>query len=227
MAILMQRRPATSTLLPLAVLVALAACSIPPDTADYRGNFPVTAKKVTFALDVQVDKGGAISGPEIRRIRGFAREFKRRAQTPMFINTPSSMSATADDGAYHLRHQLIQHGLTAGSISIRQAGSEPKTAGQYFLSFNGFAVRVPRCGDWLGETGFNRIGTGKGNFGCAFQRNFGLMLADPGDLVESRPAGLRTGQEIDRIVGAFREGQATDTMPSDDQTGATVSTVGE
>lgn len=227
MAILMQRRSATSTLLPLVVLVTLMGCSIPPDTADYRVNFPVTAKKVTFALDVKVDKGGAISGPEIRRIGGFAREFKRRARTPMFIITPSSMAANADGGAHLLRRQLIQHGLTAGSISIRQAGSEPKTVGQYILSFNGFAVRVPRCGDWLGETGFNRIGTGRGNFGCAFQRNFGLMLVDPGDLVEPRPAGLRTAQEIDRIIGAFREGQATESMPPDDQTGATVSTVGE
>ena len=215
-----------STAVLMFAVMALAACT-PPGSADYREAFPITAKKVTFALDVKIAENGAISGPEIRRLTGFSREFLRRSRTPLVINLPAGAKPATDSGASLLRQQLVRNGLSESSIRVEPIASGGKPKDRYVLSFNGFAVQVPKCGDWSGEAGFNPSGVPNRNYGCAYQRNIGLMLVDPGDLVAPRADGLRTAQETDRVLGSFREGKPTDTEKREGATGGTVSGVGQ
>ena len=74
------------------------------------------------------------------------------------------------------------------------------------LSFSGFYIRVPQCGDWTGETGFAPSNQPHSDFGCSYQRNFGLMLANPGDLTVSRGDSQSYGSRTDYVVRTYRDG---------------------
>jgi type IV pilus biogenesis protein CpaD/CtpE len=47
------------------------------------------------------------------------------------------------------------------------------------------------------------------NYGCSYQRNFGLMLADPGDLLASEGDAYVDAQRSDLMIGLYRAGQPT------------------
>ena len=46
------------------------------------------------------------------------------------------------------------------------------------------------------------------NFGCAYYRNIGLMLSDPGDLVAPRGLVEIDAQRMDQVIRIYREGSA-------------------
>jgi pilus assembly protein CpaD len=54
-------------------------------------------------------------------------------------------------------------------------------------------------------------------FGCAVVRNFGLMLAEPADLIAPRPAGDRDATRSDVIVRKYRAGEPTGAKGAQDE----------
>ena len=68
------------------------------------------------------------------------------------------------------------------------------------LSFAAHKVKVPECGDFLAKMSQNWTNIREPNFGCAFQRNLGLMVRDPGDLQKAQPlsgGGTKAATTID------------------------------
>jgi pilus assembly protein CpaD len=77
------------------------------------------------------------------------------------------------------------------------------------LSYQRYDVTLPSCGDWSTSMTFNASNTDYPAFGCAQQRNLGLMLADPADAVTMRVTQPADVQNADRVIRAYRAGNAT------------------
>ena len=75
------------------------------------------------------------------------------------------------------------------------------------LSFQGYEIKVPECGVWIGEAGFNPTQLPHTNRGCAYQRNIGLMLADPGVLIKPNALSSIDAQYTDVILQRYRTGE--------------------
>lgn len=50
------------------------------------------------------------------------------------------------------------------------------------------------------------------NWSCATAVNFGMMLADPGDLVRGRDPGPADGEAVARSIESYRKGRTKDIM---------------
>lgn len=68
-------------------------------------------------------------------------------------------------------------------------------------------VALPECPDWTGQPGENGNNQPTSNFGCATTVNFGMMLADPRDLIRGQDPGLADGELLSRSIYNYRRGQ--------------------
>jgi pilus biogenesis lipoprotein CpaD len=189
-------------------MVALGGCES-PGTADVDERYELQAERRTFKVDVplpEMDRdggGGVISMP-----RGFLDEYFRRARSPMYV-TPA-VAVSAED---HKALELLMGWLHERGVKTAVRPSVFPTAGYgvqtVSLSFEAYVAMVPQCGDWSGHTGYNPSNANHTDFGCSINRNIGLMLSDPGDIIEAREnAGGDTGRQM-TVIEKYRAGQRT------------------
>jgi pilus biogenesis lipoprotein CpaD len=73
-----------------------------------------------------------------------------------------------------------------------------------------YLVTLPGCPDWSRQSGTDFDNLPLSNFGCATETNFGLMIAEPRDLVRGRPLGPADGiQQAEGIV-RYRAGNVVE-----------------
>lgn len=92
--------------------------------------------------------------------------------------------------------------------SVVQIPAEPGRRGDLVaVSVRRYVAVLPPCPDWTGVPGVNFDNQPISNWSCATAVNFGMMLADPGDLVRGRDPGYADGERAARSVRAYREGK--------------------
>ena len=93
-----------------------------------------------------------------------------------------------DAGANGRRVQMVAAYLAMRQLSARVASPRPRAAtpveGEVDLVMERHVVTLPPCPDWRSPPGNTFNNTPHSNFGCATASNLGLMVADPGQLVE-------------------------------------------
>ena len=91
-----------------------------------------------------------------------------------------------------VRAHLIANGLRPQNVTIVPAPQASRSLTQSVgVEVQQYLVRVPECGDWSKPPSLLDDTHVHSNFGCADQRNLGLMVANPQDLV--------VGQGGDRV----------------------------
>lgn len=70
-----------------------------------------------------------------------------------------------------------------------------------------YLVTTPRCPDWTKQPGLDSANRRSSNFGCATTSNLGLMVADPGDLIQGQTMGPGDGQRSASSVNRYRNGK--------------------
>ncbi len=95
---------------------------------------------------------------------------------------------------------LAGHGLQPATV--RQGTAPQVFADQLSLEIGRYVVTPPACPDWSKPSGTDLTNTVGGNFGCATAANLGLMVADPGDLVQGREMG--PGDAAQSVLGIQR-----------------------
>jgi pilus biogenesis lipoprotein CpaD len=84
--------------------------------------------------------------------------------------------------------------------------------GMIEVFFKAYVAVVPECGDWRGSAGFNPENLPHTDFGCATQRNIGLMLSDPGDLLGAPTTGAADTPRMVNTLDRYRTGQGIGTQ---------------
>jgi len=94
-------------------------------------------------------------------------------------------------------------------------GVEPPAGDAVTVLLRRYVVALPACPDWTGKPGRSFNNQVSSNWGCATAINFGLMVADPGDLVHGQRPGLADGERMARSVERYRKGETKSLTPED------------
>ena len=209
----MNRRKSTKrhvvTLLCVLAGSALSGCETPPaGPADYRTKYPIAAQVKVFSLILPAFASGRKStATDLHRIRLFAADYLRRGRGPFLVSQDKGAADFRENGA-KFADVLVEAGVPRHMIFFQVRSAKNRSSGNRMeLSYTGYVVRVPRCGDWSGHAGFdpsNRVHT---DFGCSYQRNTGLMLSNPGDLSVAGSSVDGDTPNSDRVVGTYRGGK--------------------
>jgi pilus biogenesis lipoprotein CpaD len=190
-------------LFPVLMVLGLGACQEPTRPADYRDAFPLTVAKETVALSVRAPSGTLrLTGQEALDFKRFVRDYHNRGRQALTIR--ASAGRRGRDGAERLRGLLQDAGVPERDITLVGAGSGDIVT----LSFNAFKVKVPECGDFTSKTTPNWSNRRHSNFGCAYRRNMGLMIEDPGDLKKAKTMSPGDGRRAAGIVSGYQGGAA-------------------
>ena len=149
--------------------------------------------------------GGAVTAYSSNRIRGFVQDYYRRAEGPVIVATaPGSNDAAARSSVETVRAHLMSAGLRETEIVIKPGVAPIDRDDVVVVSFRGAKVEVPECGNWSGSTSFDPSNSSHTNFGCAYQRNIGLMVSNPRDLVRSGPQGDPDAERQSIFIRKYR-----------------------
>jgi pilus biogenesis lipoprotein CpaD len=190
------------------LVLALAGCHS-AGQEDYQDRYRIEAQMKTFRAEVPMPRvlpDG--TGAEIAMVPGFLEDYERRARSSMRVQVPRDPSARDLQSARMLLDWLSDRGVET-TVVPSDISDLPPADGYVGLSYDAYVAVVPNCGDWSGQTGFNPSNLPHTNYGCAYQRNIGLMLSDPGDLERSRPAGAVDTARQRLVVEKYRAGAAT------------------
>ena len=181
------------------VSLVLAACEQPKHAPDYRAAFPLVVSKETVSLPVNFSSGeGGLLGQAALDFERFVVDYHNRGRKALMIET--GVGKAARSGAEKARKMLMKAGVPSADISIARGGP----GGGVVLSFAAHKVKVPECGDFTSKMSQNWTNIRSSNFGCATQRNLGLMVRDPGDLQKAQPVSGADGPKSSSTIDSFR-----------------------
>lgn len=221
------RRSACATLVSgvLAALV-LAGCAprqSGPSSLEPRDVYPVNVTSQMMSYEIQGNGAGTLLPAEGIKLDRYVDEFAAGGHGAIVIETPPAHGPGGDGLAMAIAGRAVERGLAASEVVVRIA---PELQGPVRLTYERYFVDLPECRGWYEDPSFNPSNSTHMNFGCATQRNLGMMVADPADLISPATGGTQDAQRAAAILQLYRVGQPTSAETSS-QLEATVSSVGE
>jgi len=193
-------------LFPVLALLLVAACQEPTRPADYRDAFPLPVSKETASLSLpSPSETHALMGQDALDFQRFVRDYHNRGRKALTIRASAGKRGAL--GAARMRTMLINAGVPEGDIDVVHAG----TGNIVTLSFNAYKVTVHECGNFTSKTTPNWTNRRHANYGCATQRNIGLMVQDPGDLKKAQTVTGADGDRAVRTISGYKTGPAAAT----------------
>ena len=213
----MQPALQTSTAWPISflgvIVTCLVACSPPPTgTNDYRKTYPIEVVHKTVSTELgfsDSDELIAINDPKV--FIEFIQNFHRTSKGHITLTAREEGRDTQETNRITLVIAYLEEfGIRPSEIDVLVNEELPtENTADISLSFLGSVVEVPNCGDWSGEAGYNPTNLPTKNYGCAYQRNIGLMVSNPQDLRQASAGSMSDSQMLERIIQLYRAGEET------------------
>lgn len=200
------------------VAAVLAGCGPPVGNPDFSKQFPLKVELKTFAVALRLGDEGSEKTVDRSRVDVLVREYLRRARSPLMISTsPGNGTAETIKRTAFVRERLVALGVRPSNILLQPGTAQVKDPDAVILSFKGYEIKVPECGVWTGDAGgFNPTNLPQNNWGCSYQRNFGLMLADPGVLIQPNTLSAIDAQYTDVFIQKYRSGEPISSAADED-----------
>ncbi len=205
-------------LLAVAVAMQVAGCSgEAPDPAlyDHRFAHPLSAQAEAAVLVLELPPTGRLSASDAARMEAFAADYVKRGEGALDLMVAASSDAavpSATAAGKTIIRQLAAAGVAADSIAARVVvRSDTIAPGTAMLQYRQWAAVVPECGNWSQNTVIDPHNANSPNFGCSTQRNIGMMMVNPRDLVRPADSEPRLGDVGDRVISRYRRGEETKT----------------
>lgn len=203
---------ATNSILAISacVVLLLVGCNSPDLTSyDPHLKYPLSAEKKTAVLIAEPGPDGAVRPEDQGRFNEMAGDFRDRAAGPIeiVVGAKSSTDPVAQAFARNIRDSLTARGVPGSVVQITYAtGGIAAAANRATVSFPLYVAVVPDCGISNEQPDFNYYNDNSPNFGCAIQRNIGLMAVNPLDLEQMQPPSGRMGTRSADIVNKYGQG---------------------
>lgn len=197
----------------LGVVAVLGGCADTPDFAayDFRLRHPVTVDAVTASLTLGASAGDAVlAAEESNRLDRFVADYERRGEGVIDVSVAAAGPDDRAAAAYGrtLVGELARRGVGADKVGLRLMAAAPGQP-RAQLTYRQYVARLPECGVFSSSTTFDAANAQTPNFGCAIERNIGLMVANPRDLDRMRPADEVEAARSSDVLAKYRRGEAT------------------
>lgn len=199
--------------LALATLAFVAAChTAEPLPTDYREKYELKPFPTTVVMPLQMEHA-ALTGDEDARLSSLVAGYLDRGHGPITISSRvSAPNGPIPENLLRVRKRLLAAGVPASAIRVLL--TDQGAADTVVVSFERYEVTLPTCGDWSSPPTHDPLNDVSSNFGCAWQRDLGLMAADPADLVRKREPSAPDTRNADRVIQRYRAGQAPGSVPN-------------
>lgn len=202
---------------PLLVPLVLAACV--DTTPDYRENNQIQVNRQPFNLVVRLpEQGQAINDQDLVRMQNYVDTFLKRGEGLVAVSLPPMPNEEmARSSAATMSRALLDMGLKAGELDLRTPdinNESTSLSAAAMLSFMGYVAEVPQCGDWSENFAMEYWNGPRDAFGCATQRNIGLMVSNPRDLIQKRQTQGRDGERSRDVQLKYQTGVDTRSKPA-------------
>lgn len=194
-----------------AAALAVAACQAPyqaePTALEPRHVYPLNVESQVVTLEIAGDGAGALLPAEALRLDRFVDEFAVNGQGTLVVYTPPLHDEAGDGLALAVARRALERGLARPEVGI---ATTTEASGPVMVSFERYLVRLPECRGWGVESSYNPSNSPHVNFGCATQRNLGMMVANPAHLVApAGQGGVLDTIRSDLVVQNYRKGELT------------------
>lgn len=200
--------------------------SAPPE---YDRRHPILLTRATHTAAVEIGSHRpSITGIQQSDIASFARSFRADGEGTIAVNVPSGTvnEVAAATAAREVRRILEENGVPRNAIAsrpYRPEGAVP--APPIVLSYTRLRASVPHACAITTDFDMGLDTQQWENFGCAGQRNFAAMVANPNDLQGPRPLDRPYAQRRYQVLDRYGRGSDPSTEYRNRNAGA-VSRIG-
>lgn len=180
--------------------VSLTACASEnsAERTNYLETHPIKVAREQVSITIALpEENRNLNAEDARRFKGFLRDYVQRGRTQ--VNVETALPGVA-------RSVLTANGFKTEELLFIDSATVP--APNVILSFTANKALVPQCGDFSENMAFNPENMHSKNFGCATRRNLGLIVADPGDLIQSQPQSSGSAARSDITIDSYKAGTA-------------------
>ncbi len=224
-------RPHRAFLAVGASLIGLSACVSYVPTATPRAELEGTALSRneigvvsrTEFLEVEIDpSAGELSPADRARIRSFVGAYAQSGHGPLVLSLPAASTnpQLAVTAVAEARSIAWEHGVEYDEIDGTSHGAGETTAQPMIIAFQAYDAVAPDCAskatlDFANVAANNNLPT----LGCSVRTNLAAMIADPADLLGTRPLDQSDIERREVILEKFREGEPTGAVRADEESG--------
>ena len=192
-------------------VLLLIGCNSPDLTSyDERLKFPLSAERKMAVLIAEPGPDGMLQPEDQVRFGEMARDFRDRGAGPIeiVVGAKGSADPIAQAFAWSIHNSLTAQGVPNSALQVAYAtGGGAAAANRATVTFPIYVAVVPDCGiSNMQPEALDFYNAHTDNYGCAIQRNIGLMAVNPLDLQQMQPATGRWGPRSSDIVNKYGQG---------------------
>ena len=208
------RIPATRSRRPVAAFAAavfaagLTGCASVDDFSEVRQRHELEVRPFDYVTSIDFRPGSAaLTRGEQRQFAAFLESAQAEPSNAVVI---LPRSASDRDSAARI---AAERGQTVARY-LRRRGFDPQVKvasldpsgppGGVDVALRRYVVVLPKCPDWTDRPGENFENQVSSNWGCATVTNFGMMVADPGDIVFGGRVSPARGQRLAQSIERYR-----------------------
>jgi pilus biogenesis lipoprotein CpaD len=194
-------------LLIVSILILSSSCK---HRYDFREEHPITVYENEVTLALKTD--GVDDVEAAKKLRDSVDDYLKKGDGYINIFVPFALGQK--DVAYNKANEIAEKienlGVNSSKIVINLSPIDNRTTKMKspYVKFTLYGVELPQCVNW--ESNSSNLPVA--NFGCSIQRNVGLMVENPKDLLEARKADARSGARGALIVEKYEEGVETNSL---------------
>ena len=199
------RHRRTTMLAALAVIVAGCAQTV-ADWTPAPTPHELQVKWVTHEHSIAFNsQANLLTNQASRSLDRFLNEIDLRPSDRLFVDVGPKSGEVVSDARVGAINEQLRHYIPGTQATL--ITGEKGTNSQISLIVGRYVVLPPNCPDLSRPTATNYGNTPDSNFGCSINRNLGLMVADPGDLLRGRTLGPANGEVLSGGIRRYRAGQ--------------------
>ncbi len=183
---------------------------------------PILVSQQPTTLSVRVSsRSGRLTPQQRAELLAFASRSRAgdAGDSRLVISAPSGSSneVAAMQAVREIRSLLGDNGFQDASISVEAYHAEREREPPVRVSYLRYVAEPPRCGVWPTNLAYEPENLPAANLGCASQRNFAVMVANPADLLGPRSEGERSSERRDGVWDKYLKGESTGAQKSEEE----------
>jgi len=175
---------------------------------------PIMVSQQPAVLPLRIARGAYGLSPQQRaQLIGFLERYRATdaGNSKLVIQAPSGSAneVAAIEAVAEARHLMLEMGFDQTSLTVETYPAGREQQPPVRISHLRFLAEAPDCGLWPTNLADSPEGLNYPNLGCAQQKNFAAMVANPADLIAPRTQTPAAGEKRDAQWTKHIKGEST------------------
>jgi pilus assembly protein CpaD len=175
---------------------------------------PILVSQQPSNLSLRVPRGSRDLSPHQRaQLIDFLDRYRARdnGNGKLIILAPrgAANEEAASQAVLEIHYLIREAGFDEASVAVEDYHEDRDPQPPIRVSYLRYVADGPECGQWPTNLAEEPANLAHPNLGCATQRNFAAMVANPADLLGPRANTRRPGERRDQVWEKYVKGEST------------------